>query len=478
MNVRPSSYFLAFALSCQLVSAENSTTPEFKATIVDGNIINAEVLAIDPKTSTTRLRFEHARNPIELKTESVIALKRSGTSKPVDSSSGSTDLLLMRNGDRFPAQVDGITRTEGTRIKTTYSGDFTLPPGSLQRISFGQASAPIFTGPRKEQKWIVLPADQPTITVNDGEMKIQSNGSAAIDAGLTDCCIIDFFLPTSVGRYVTIALGSDALEPSDKADPDSPPKILAHNEAGAYFTGNSYLLRATSRTLTLQGASITPEGRVKYTDLGIRFTMPNSGLSRQLSIGFNRREKAISFWADGKYLGKYLENGDWVGTGSAIVIGSPSSSSEITIGRISVRDWHGVISDESTADGKQGNDVVTLTSGERFTGTFISKNDSEVIFETSLSNMKFLPADLATIDFAQDGTAREEEEQTDEDSEQAEIPSENPEGSAGYPLINFGGIFALRGDELELADDQLKFTHPVLGKLTLPFATIDSILFR
>jgi len=225
--------------------------------------------------------------------------------------------------------------------------------------------------------------------------------------------------------------------------------------------------------MTLQGATMTPEGRVSYTDLGIRFSMPNSGLSCQLSIGFNRRDKVIAFWANGEYLGKYLENGDWIGTGSAIVIGAPSTSTEITLRGITVREWHGVISDEFAGKGMQSKDVLTLTTGERFTGSLVSKNDSEVIFDTTLSKMTFPPADIATIDF---GTGAADIEFVADD--QPNEPSDDENTEVESPLVKFGGIYGLKGDAFNLTDDQLHFTHPVLGKVTLPFSAIDSIKFR
>ncbi len=473
MNDRPIFSLLAFALCSATAFAQEPIQTEFTATIKDGNTIKGDVLDIDAKTGTTRLRFEHARNPIDLKTESILALMRNSTSEPMEKSNRPTDLLLMRNGDRFPAKVAEIDKKDGTKIETDYSGNYTLPTESLQRISFGLANLPIFSGPREGQEWVLLPQEDPTIEIKDGIIKIKSSGSAAIDAGLTDCSIIDFTMPADRGPYISLALGSNALEASDKDDPDSPPQILAYGETNSYFTGNAYVVRTSSRTLTLQGATMTPEGRVRYTDLGIRFSMPQTGLSRRLSIGFNRRDKVIAFWADGEYLGKYVENGDWIGMNSAIVIGASSTKTEITLGGITVREWNGVISDEFAAKGMQSKDVLTLNTGERFTGTLISKNDSDVIFETTLSKMTFTPTDIATIDFGsgEESPDPEADEQADESIDDEEIEQDSP-------LVRFGGIYGLQGDEFQLTAEQLQFIHPVLGNVILPFKVIDSIKFR
>lgn len=473
MNDRPQFSLLALAL-CSVVSyAQEPASSEFTATIKGGNTIKGEVLGINANTGTTRLRFEHAKQPIDLNTQSILTLKRDNTSEPIDKSRGLTDLLLMRNGDRFPAKVNEISNAHGTNIETTYSGSYTLPAESLQRISFGLANLPIFSGPREEQEWVFLPAEDPTIKIKDGYFKIKSSGSAAIDAGLTECSIIDLTIPPIQRRYISLALGSNALEASDKDDPNSPTHIQAYGATGSYFTGNAYVVRASSRTLTLQGAMMTPEGKIKYSDLGIRFTMPRTGLSRKISIGFNRRDKVIAFWVDGEYLGKYHENGDWIGTGSAIVIGAPSAQTELTLGGITVREWHGMISDEFAAKGMQSKDILTLSSGERFTGTLVSRNNSKVVFETSLSLMTFPPTDVATIDFGID-----QDTPDDEADEQPEEPIEKEDTEEAPPLVKFGGSYGLQGDQFDLAGDQLQFIHPILGNVTLPFKAIDSIKFH
>ena len=160
---------------------------------------------------------------------------------------------------------------------------------------------------------------------------------------------------------------------------------------------------------------------------------------------------------------------------------SSSTRADTSLGPITVREWHGIVSDNFSPEGKQAKDVVTLTSGERFSGKFLKLNDEDIQLDTALGPMQFKRDAIALLEYGDPATSDEEvpaEEEKDlesaeDESKESEEVSEEPKS----PRVFFGGNFRLSGDAFHLDEGVLTMESTALGPVSLPFDAVDSIRF-
>ena len=328
--------------------------------------------------------------------------------------------IHLINGDVIPGKIISANESSVT-ISTEHLETITITRDNITKISTSPFGGKLFYfGPLNAQGWKTIKAVNPkekkepstntdnknTAKPTQKEEKPKTDWKYTSNAwysgtdkfrylikenALPDQCRLSFKLEWRGSLYTTVILHADFAPPEYTGDENN---RLANSSA----PGHAYLLNISPHSATL--TSLTYDKKTgkpqlnQFTDSRVSLALTNKDETK-IEIRIDRIKKAILFYSDGHFRGKWALGETYDGKGNDLAFYRPPhyNNSKIKISNIAISAWNGM-KDSAQSMSHTKRDIILLNNGvDRFSGTFKNIHDGKVRFTGSYNNPMTIPLD-------------------------------------------------------------------------------------
>ena len=416
---------MSHALAVDAIALKNGNS-------LSGNIIDSE----EPGVVT--LAHSSAENPIKIK-ESAVDRIIFDTTESKETSL--TESIKLVNGDHFPCTItelnDKVISFESDNV-----GKHTISRDKISQIRFNtRANKAIYQGPGDDiRTWTTNTEDW---KLQDGKLStINRSDAARIIPNLTENYILEF------------KTGWDDLSPHLRVCFSSDNALADRNSDYYYIDLNSH------------GISIYRSNRGKYTTLAqiLKNNELYSQQSLQVAIHIDRKDQKMALYLNGKFIQTIIDPKPSP-KGSFLIIKSLQRSGLLTeVSDIKITSWGGKIAEDinSKAESLAKHDLITDLKGAVMTGEILnlSLNETEATLNFKAPFAK------------ENSTIQSKEIDILEFKTNPEISISN---KPTYHLnLASGGLISFSNSQM--INGNLTVDHPYLGKVSLPKASLSSVV--
>ena len=426
-----------FLFTCSLVVAGIAQASGDRISLKDGSTLRGTVLSIDGDEKLV-INTDISPEPVELRASALRSINfevKSGERQ------GDPELLHLVNGDILPGVLRSLDE-EKLVFQTWFAGDLTIKRSNTRSIDFGVIPQKlVYMGPKPLTEW----SDNDDWEWEDGKLICDTSGTIAAENVLPRQFILRFRLDWETGPNFRIYFCDDYLKRTGNAD-------------RYYFELNS---------MGSQLKRQTTEGGRRWHTLAQSHRRPEEfrdrGVNVELRVDRDRRQ--IFVYLNGEKLQRTPDPIDTFPAGTGIMLQSQAGGDlKNIVSNIAIYEWDAITElrrDEGHADPET--DGLVDVEGQHISGKAVRLEEeagkTRVIFESPFNNrpLKVNNERISSLYFKQ-------------------VP-DLPEGQAPIQFdLRGGGKLQLAS--LELGENQLNATHPLLGPLNLDRSCLEQLFVQ
>ena len=424
-------------LPCSLALAVTAMAAGDRISLKDGSTLRGTVRSIDGNRKVV-IDSDISAEPVELRASALRSINFEVKAGELHSD---PELLHLVNGDILPGALRSLDN-EKLVFRTWFGGDLTIKRANTRSIDFGVTPQKlVYTGPKPLTEW----SDNDDWEWEEGRLICDTSGTISAENLLPRQFILRFRLDWETGPNFRIYFCDDYLKRTGNAD-------------RYYFELNS---------MGSQLKRQTTEGGRRWHTLAQSHRRPEEfrGRGVDVELRVDRERRQIYVYLNGEKLQRTPDPIDNFPTGTGIMLQSQAGGDlKNIVSRLEIYEWDAITElrrDEGHDDPET--DGLVDVDGQHLSGSAVRLEDhtgkSHVVFRSPFNDKPLTVATtrISSLYFKRPPAA---------------------DGGEAPIQFNLRGGGKLQLASLELGEEQLKATHPLLGPLNLDRASLEQLFVQ
>ncbi len=349
-----------------------------RMTLVKGDWLRGELVAIDPAAGRVTWRHPDVREPIGVSAKAVAEIRlgpREGAALP-----RSSGAVRLTNGDELAGDIASVDPTNLV-LSTAAAGRLALQRSMVAEIRPGAGAVSVlYEGPKSLDEWKLRGGDRTRMwELKDG--------------------VLSPLVPVPLGRSI------DAMPDSVRID-----FTVEWRQQGIYFSfwffhekpdepqGEAYMLNIISGQRVDLNRLRATGGSQNLGSAEFAEGSQQRGTAR-MSILADRVKGNIALLVNGKMLRQWKDSREFKGGGKSITF-MPQGGRELRISEIRVSKWNGIVPQGTEVATDTQDDAIVLVNGDVMSGTLMEVAGGQAVVKTPFADLK-IPLDrIAQVSLA------------------------------------------------------------------------------
>lgn len=344
-----------------------------RLTLMKGDWLRGELVAMDPAAGRVTWRHPDAREPIGVSAKAVAEIRlgaREGTAPP-----RSSGAVRLTNGDELAGDIVSVDPTNLV-LETASAGRLALQRSMVAQIRPGAGAVSVlYEGPKSLDEWKLRGGDRTRMwELKDG--------------------VLSPLVPVPLGRAI------DAMPDSVRID-----FTVEWRQQGIYFSfwffhekpdepqGEAYMLNIISGQRVDLNRLRSTGGSQNLGSAEFAEGAQQRGTAR-FSILADRAKGNIALLVNGKMLRQWKDSREFKGGGKSITF-MPQGGRELRISEIRVSKWNGIVPQGAEVAADTPDDAIVLANGDVMSGTLMEVLGGQAVVKTPFADLK-IPLDRIT----------------------------------------------------------------------------------